>query len=521
MPKSQLPDALLGEALKLRRAGRLPEAIKAARRLTELEPRRLDGWFLWGTMALASGRFSEAEQVLGEGARLSPPQARGRFLVPRARALVTLGRCAEAVEVARTAVSEVTLASDFNTLSAVLSQAGLPEEALPLSERAVALEPQASDAWNNLGSLHQFLGRMDAAEVAYKRAVAEAPNAAAWLALARVRKWKVEEGFTARLAAVEAQNPLDEARLAYARFKVLDDVGRYDEAFAALSEGAAKAKTALGGWDAAQEAETVAAWMAAFPTPMTPQAGKGGIRRLFIVGLPRSGTTLVERILAAHSGVQALGELQSFGLAVKRASKSRTPYLLDADTVKRASRADPADIAADYERETAYLWDGQSALTIDKLPHNHDYCGLIRKVFPDAIIVHVRRSPMDSLFGCYRLLFAHAHKWSYDFNDLAMHYDHYRRLMAHWKTVLGDGLIEVSLEALIENPEREIRALLAACGLTFEDACLSPHEAKGAVATASSSQVRKPINAEGVGVWRRYESGLAPLWTRLQSMGYV
>ncbi len=518
----------MAEAVGLRRAGRLTEAMALARRLTEADPGRLDGWFVWGTTALTAGKLSEAEQVLGEGARRAPASARARFLVPRARTLTALGRSSEAVALAREAVSQITQAADFNTLSAVLSQANLPDEAVPLSEKVVALDPSASEAWNNLGSLYQFLGRMEDAAAAFERAVATGPNPAAHLALARARKWSAEDNHVLRLKAVPTASPLDEARINYALFKELDDLGQYEAAWSHLLKGAGAAKAALGGWDAAQAAETLAAWQSAFqaPSPVTTArpGDDGGAerrpRRLFIVGLPRSGTTLVERILTAHSQVQALGELQTFGLAVKRVSQSRTPYLLDADTVMRAAKVDPVEIAALYAAETAYLWDGKSAVTIDKLPHNHDYCALIRRAFPDAILLHVRRNPMDALFGAFRLLFAHAHKWSYDLTDLAVHYDHYHRLMTHWRAMDTD-IIDVSLESLIANPESEIRRLLSACGLTFEPACLSPHEANGAVATASSTQVRRPINADGVDVWRRYEKGLRPLSERLNALGYI
>jgi hypothetical protein len=195
--------------------------------------------------------------------------------------------------------------------------------------------------------------------------------------------------------------------------------------------------------------------------------------------------------------------------------------LIDADTIEKSAKINPDDLGLRYNRETAYLHDGQSRYSIDKLPHNHEYCGLIKRAFPDSIIIHVKRDPMDSLFGAYRLLFAHAHRWSYDLEDLATHYDQYRQLMAHWKTYLGADLIEVSLEALIGDPETEIRTLIKACGLRFEAACLRPHEAKGAVATASSAQVRQPINADGVGAWLRYKTRLEPLYQRLKVLGYV
>jgi len=146
----------------------------------------------------------------------------------------------------------------------------------------------------------------------------------------------------------------------------------------------------------------------------------------------------------------------------------------------------------------------------------------LRLAFPDALIIGLDRNPMDALFGAYKRVFATgAHGWSYTLPDLADHYHHFRETMAHWKRVLGDGFIQVSLEALIDNPDSEIRRLIDACGLPFEAACLSPHESKGAVTTASALQVRKPINREGVGAWKRYAAQLEPLRQRLAAMGYL
>jgi hypothetical protein len=132
--------------------------------------------------------------------------------------------------------------------------------------------------------------------------------------------------------------------------------------------------------------------------------------------------------------------------------------------------------------------------------------------FPDAVIIHVRRSPMDCLFGAYRRVFYGTYEWSFSLPDLAAHHANYRALMQHWRTVLGeDGLIEVDYRALVDDPEPQIRRLLSACGLAFEPACLDPRNARGSVATASAVQVRRPINREGVGSWKRYAEGLAPL----------
>ncbi len=161
-------------------------------------------------------------------------------------------------------------------------------------------------------------------------------------------------------------------------------------------------------------------------------------------------------------------------------------------------------------------------MVIDKLPDNYEYAGAIRLAFPEAPMVHVRRAPMDSLFGAYRLPFAQgAYPWSYRLEDLAAHYRQYRRLTDHWRQVLGRGFVEVSLERLIQDPLVETGFLLAACGLAFEEACLAPELATGPVATESAAQVRAPINSQGVGAWRRYAAQLEPLRAELQRDGFV
>ena len=267
----------------------------------------------------------------------------------------------------------------------------------------------------------------------------------------------------------------------------------------------------------------MAAWKAHFPAERFGQSDnrpRPGPKRIFIVGLPRSGTTLIERILAAHSQVQALGELKTFGVVTHRLTRVATERRLAPDVVAAAAALDPLEIAEAYTRETAFLGDGRPYV-IDKLPSNHEYAGLIRLAFPDAVIIALDRNPMDALFGSYKLLFTGAYGWSYDQDDLADHYGHFRDLMAYWKSVLGESLIEVSLEAVIADPETEIRRLVNACGLPFEDGCLKPHESKGAVSTASAVQVRKPINSEGVGAWKRYAAQLSRLRTRLRAMGFA
>lgn len=244
------------------------------------------------------------------------------FLVQRARALVTLGRGRETCEVVRDALNcGLTDGSSLNILGTALSQAGRPEDAVPLLEIAVRADPKVADYWYNLGGVQQFLGDMDAAEFGYERAVAASDHFSAHLALARLKKWSADSHHIDRLKALKPATVIDTARLNYALFKEHDDLGDYDQAWGYLQSGAQAAKQVYP-WQAADKAAIVNAWRTHIPHPPIAAPPSQHPRRIFIVGLPRSGTTLVERILTAHSDVQALGELQTFGLGVKHGSGS-------------------------------------------------------------------------------------------------------------------------------------------------------------------------------------------------------
>jgi len=493
---------------------------------------RIDTGLLWKQASQAIERYdyAGAEKLLTEALQQLEGSARIRCLAQYGRVLGPLGRQVEAVDAVRQAIALIASdtgvdAATCHILGLTLSGARREAEALPLLQRATELAPESGPYWKTRGETEEFLGLTDDAEHSYDTA-AVTGNWAAHLALARLKHWMPARNHIDRLIAAPARTALHQACQGYALFKEYDDIDDRANAWTWLQKGAAAVRAQpvtprRPAWSAEVEHTTTEAWMTAFlPERFAtmPPVRRGGPRRLFIIGLPRSGTTLIERILGAHSQVQALGELPTFPAAVKTCSRSRTPALLDEETVNAATHTDPQAIADFYDQETTWRHDGSPWVT-DKLPHNSDYAGLIRLAFPDAAIVHVRREPMDALFGAYKLYFAAG--WSFDQADLAEHYAHYRTLMAHWKACLGDGLIDIALEAVIHDPDTEIRRLLDACGLPFERACLSPHTAKGAVASASSSQVRKPINAEGVGAWRRYEAELAPLRARLESLGAI
>ncbi|WP_303830747.1 tetratricopeptide repeat-containing sulfotransferase family protein [Asticcacaulis taihuensis] len=527
MPTATHGAFALNDARNALKHGNASVAFTAAREATAYDPDDIEAWYLLGSAAAALHEYDVAEQAFDEGAHRAPDKTptKAQMLTLRAQPLMAAGRPSDAVATLRAALQiGIPDAIGLALASVTLTHAGLPKEAHSLAEKAVTLNPRHADAWFNLGGIRQFMGDTKGAQAAYETAISTSGGrmVAAHHALARLRKWSAAENHIARLEALQCRDGKEACSVGYALFKEYDDTGDTDAAWDALQHAAMLARSAEN-WSPENEAALTTAWKQHLPPERfaaRDERPRSGPRRIFIIGLPRSGTTLIERILTAHSQVQALGELKTIGIVVKRLSGVSGPGLLDPEVIAAAAELDPLDIAEAYTHETAYLHD-DSAYTIDKLPNNHEYAGLIRLAFPDALIIGLDRNPMDALFGAYKLLFTGAHGWSYTQDDLAEHYDQFRNLMAHWKAVMGDGLIDVSLESLIADPDTQIRRLLDACGLPFEETCLSPHQAEGAITTASAGQVRRPINAEGIGAWRRYESQLAPLCARLTEMGYL
>ena len=512
---------------------RFDVAIDAAKRVLGYDADNLQAYWLWSLAALDQSHYGEAEAVLEEALRriAGDNPVRVRFLTQRAHTMSRMGWNGQAWDLARQALAIVDAqpaAGDAGTLHFLgtsLIRSGNEAEALPVLRRASQLDPQDPQVWNKLGEAAEFMGLADEAEAAFEKAIATGEHMGAHMALARLRKWKPERNHIKRLEALSPSTPMDQALQGYALFKEYDDLGDRQAAWKWLQVGAEAARREPADhfnplWSAAEERAQVEAWKSVFPkvrfADMKPPSGLP--KRIFVVGMPRSGTTLVERILNAHSQVQGLSELQSFPCAVKLMSGVDGTNLLRTEVINGMADVDPAELARYYDRDLAHI-DTRGRATVDKLPRNADYAGLIRLAYPDARIVHVRRDPMDTLFGSYKLHFVA--RWSYDQDDLADRYANHRAITAYWKDCLGDGLINLSLEALIRDPETQIRHLLEQCGLPFEEACLSPHESQGAVASASSSQVRQPINAGGVGAWKRYEAQLAPLHRRLAALGLL
>ena len=247
----------------------------------------------------------------------------------------------------------------------------------------------------------------------------------------------------------------------------------------------------------------------------------GNSEPIFIVGMPRTGTTLVERILASHSEVYAAGELQNFPLQVKRMTSAESPGVINLETLEKSLQLDGAQLGQAYIDSTRPRT-GHSAHFIDKLPINFMYLGLIHQALPNAKLVCLRRDPMDTCLSNYRQLFGAKFKYyyySYDLMDCGRYYLQFDKLMRHWHTVMPGLIHEVQYEELIAEPERLSRELVAFCGLHWEPECLEFHTRQGSVATPSATQVRQPIYNSSVNRWRRYGNTMQPLYELLSSAG--
>jgi tetratricopeptide (TPR) repeat protein len=451
----------------------------------------------------AAGRLTAAAGAYRRLERLAP----GDIRAPYSLAVIDL-RLGEPATARRRLERVVAAAPDhvaaLHNLGAACQQLGDWTAAAQAYERALGLRPEAAETRKGLAVALAILGRTRDA-IAQHRVLGQAPGER-WAALTRIALLDAGAIDDRELAAMRAaaDDPRLDAEirtgLCFALGEALDRRGREDEAFDAYAAGNRLKHAMLAPGSAEMSAaagrhvrETVTpAWLAA-----RQGRGRSGLAPIFIVGFPRSGSTLIEQILAAHAGVQALGETGVL------------PRL-----VEGGYPAAPKAIGELAERYLAGLrergWDGASRL-VDKTLENHLHVGLIAVLFPDAVILESRRDAVDTGFACFRQLFAEGNETLYDLAEIGAEIGRYRQVMAHWDAVAPGRVTPVDYEALVGDPAAGVRALAEAAGLEPDPAALRFFERDRSVATASAAQVRRPINADSVGRWRGHAAKLAPL----------
>ena len=481
--------------------------------LLQQDPRCAEALFLIGVIAAEHDNFTKAVEVFDRALAIDPHNA--EFHAQRARCLLPLQRPREALEAARRGLACTPRdALTFDTLGVALTRAGAQDEAVQPFRAACERAPKVADYRYNLGAALQFNGDFPGAEAAYRAALEIDPGChRAWSALSQVAQQGLGAVDQARLLAQLRRDDLDAdagLHLHHALAAQREREQRFTESLAVLERGK-QAKRAVLGYSFAEDAALFeAARELAIDVAGDACASEEPV---FIVGLPRTGTTLVERILSSHPQVFAAGELTHFAVAVKRYVRTPGRHVLDAATL-RAAAASPLDGVGQAYLDSTRPRTGHTPRFIDKMPLNVFYAGLIRRALPRARIICLRRHPLDSCLSNYRQLFATGfsyYNYAYDLADCGRYWLGFDALCRHWRATLGEAWLEVHYEDVVEDIEAQARRLLAHCGLDWAPSCIDFHRNTAPVATASSVQVRQPLYRSAIGRWRRYGDALAPL----------
>lgn len=473
-------------------------------------PRSGHAYTLLGVIAAEHANHAKALDLFDQAAPLSPADPRPH--AHKARSLLALNRHDDARAAAQAAAALAPKdALTLDTIGVVFSRTGKHEDAILFFERAIAAGARSANIHYNLGAARQFLGRFDAATDAYRDAVKRDPDMhKALSALVQLKKQTPGDNLIPALEALFARSgsePDCALHVGHALAKTHEDLGQPLAALDWLHKAKAPKLQTLGDF----EIRDAAAFDAARDTIHAPLPSQNDAAPIFIVGLPRTGTTLIDRILSSHPSVQSAGELTAFSLLVKRQAQTPSPLVLDAETLNAANTIDFTKLGEDYLRAASARI--AAPRFTDKMPFNFFYAALILKALPNARIICLRRHPLDSIFSNYRQLFATSftyYNYAYALETAARFYVQFNALIAHWRKHLPpERFTEIAYEDTVTNLEPTARRLCAFAGLAFDPACLNFHDNAAPVATASSVQVRQPLYTSSIGRWRRYQGRLA------------
>jgi tetratricopeptide (TPR) repeat protein len=501
----------------LARGNTLEEAIGCFRQALDVDPDYIEARVALGTTLSRLDRDGEAMAALRVVLSAEPDHAEAHneigILLDRKQ------HHEEAIEHYRAAIARNPEHVDALTgLANSLKNVGRHAEALTAARRAVSLRPDHAPTISLLGSILAEIGSMDEALAQFRRAVALAPDRPEisyyLVQLDKVRPGDpVLQALETALPRIASLSPREQCLLQFAIAKSYDDIGERDRGFDHLLQGNAL-KRSQTEYDEANILGAMNSISQVFTNElMAARRGLGdpSYAPVFIVGMPRSGTTLVEQTLASHPAVFGAGELSELSRAIRRLGARRLGAPAFPHAVWTMTGEELRQMGADYLAALRLL-DPSAARVTDKMPGNFPFVGLIHLILPNARIIHVVRDPVDTCLSCFSKLFGGEQAFSYDLAELGRYYRAYQRLMAHWRSVLPAGaMLEVQYETLVEQFESQARRIVAYCGLEWDPACLEFYKTSRPVHTASMTQVRQPIYHSSVGRWRPDSALLRPL----------
>lgn len=500
--------------------GRIAEAGECCRQVLALKPDLVQGHFLVGLVALEARDRENAFRAFASVTKLQPDHAAAWAHL--ARLYMTDGQVNRADAALSEAIKcrpeEPIVADLLGSVYSLMGEHGLASDWFA---KAVGKAPRHPGFLLNLANNQVYNGELEPAEDTLRRLLAIQPSSpqAHW-SLSGLRRATDDEHIVEMrsLLGQVGDNPRLQAFFHYGIGKELEDLGRWDDAFEAFSAGASARRRTVE-YDEAAEIEMFDFLAANFDQAWLDKGtGNDSPAPIFVLGQPRTGTTLIERIISSHSDVHSAGELQQFSLAVRRLSDYRDPKRFSAAFFAAALDVDSEKTGTLY-LESSRRMRGDTPRFVDKLPQNYLLIPLILRALPNAKIIHLTRGAMDACFASFKQLFADAYLHSYDLGEMARHHCRYRRLMDTWRDRFPGRILDVSYEDTVQGLEENARRMIDYLELPWQDDCLRFHEQRQAVSTASAVQVREPVHTRSLGRWRKYEAQLAPLRAELEKAG--
>jgi tetratricopeptide (TPR) repeat protein len=511
------PGILYAYAMLLRSLGRHAEAIDHLRRAVSGRPDHLDAHFELGNLLYAGGQDAGAMECYLKVLQLSPRHSETHNNL--ANVYQRQGQIERAVAHYRTAIEiNPSYADAHGNLGNAYLVLDRLEESIEANRRALELKPSRFGSHNNHGVAFQALGRFEEAERAFERALELAPKeASVHLNLANMGRFKPQDrrlpGLRKLLNEVGSLDADNQIAAHFAMGKALGDLGQYPDAFRHLQKGNALKRRTIA-YDEPQRLAMFENIRTTFSQDFMKTRSGGGDTSwspIFIVGMPRSGTTLMEQVLASHSKVFGAGELETFKEAIAARVNGQGIEPAYPDLIGALSQDQIRQLGEIYTARVRARAP-EAERIVDKMPLNFVFVGLIHLALPNARFINTFRDPLDTCVSCFSLLFTGSQPFAYDLAELGRYYCGYEAVMEHWHKVLPPGvMLDVQYEGLVDDLEGTARRVLRHCGLDWEEACRNFHDTKRAVRTASLMQVREPVYRRSIGTWRRYAEFLEPL----------
>jgi len=489
--------------------------------IIEQQPRHADAYFLLGIINSEIGQINKAIQLIEKAISFKPL---GAYFAHLAKCYSLVGNMSAVLAaIKHVPVEQVNQGLTLDTIGVALSRVGDHQKALCYFEKALSQQKDNPAYFYNYAVSSKFAGLFEQAKKAFETAIELSPDHyQAHFALSDLGGVTKENNHIARLLSLLDVNshPDSSLHIGHALAKEYEALGEYDKSFEVL-ERVKQQKLATIDYKFSDD-DQLFDYLSQFPVADNiTQLGHDSSQPIFVVGMPRSGTTLVERILSNHTDVKSCGELQDFGVAVKEVTGTSSQRVLDVETLQAAQSIDFAELGKRYIQRTKAVTDN-SPKFIDKLPFNFFHIDLIRKALPNAKIICLLRNPMDTCVGNFRQLFSinsPYYSYAYNLQTIGRFYAEFYQLANRWESSNTDNFMLLNYESLVATPEQKIRELLEFCGLSWQEKCLHAEQNTAPVSTASKVQVREPINAKSIGRWKKFGPNTKSLESFLQHVG--